>query len=166
MAFVGSEMSSCFSVPFTSAACVVVSGDGINVCGHALLYADGYYFHVAGVYDRPRYMTEDGYRQYLTEAGKTELGRYRRFLSLPAAAYTKLTRLMSDRWLWGVLPNNCIVFVEEVLQAGGATNFGLYSNCPVLQVNKARWGQMLGDMRRKATEAALMQYFMNRPLYH
>ena len=165
MVFRGTEMTTCFDVPFTSAACIIVSGDGINFCGHALLYANGYYFHVVGVYDRPRFMTEAGYQQYLAEAGKTELGRYRRYLSRPSVAYAKLQQLMNARWLWGVLPNNCIVFVEQILQAGGATNFGLYSNCPVLSVNQSHWQQMLDDMRRKTTEAALLQYFVNRPPY-
>src|SRR4051812_37751797 len=111
MNYLGSEMDECLNLPLSSASCVIVSGHGINLCGHALLYTGGYYFHVAGVYDRPRYMAEQGYRRYLAEAGKTELGRYPRRLTRPAAAYSKLQQLMSARWLWGVLANNCIVFV-------------------------------------------------------
>jgi hypothetical protein len=163
MRYVGSELSECLNVPFTSAACVIVSGDGINLCGHALLYASGYYYHVAGVYDRPRYMSEQGYRRYLAEAGKAELGRYPRHLTRPGAAYSKLQQLMSARWLWGVLPNNCIVFVEQVLQAGGATNFGLYSNCPVMMLSQAGWQGMLEGMRGKAVDPAITAYFTSVP---
>jgi hypothetical protein len=163
MKYVGSELSECLNLPFNSAACVIVSGDGINLCGHALLFASGYYFHVSGVHERPRYMAEQGYRRYLAEAGKAELGRYPRQLTRPAAAYSKLQQLMGARWLWGVLPNNCIVFVEQVLQAGGATSFGLYSNCPVLMLSQAGWQGMLEDMRGKAVDPALARYFIRLP---
>jgi hypothetical protein len=163
MKYMGSEMLECLNLPLSSAACIIVSGDGINLCGHALLHASGYYFHIAGVYERPRYMSELGYRRYLAESGKTELGRYPRRLTRPAAAYAKLQQLMGARWLWGVLPNNCIVFVEQVLQAGGATNFGLYSNCPVLMLNQAGWQGMLEDMQHKAVEPAIARYFMRLP---
>jgi hypothetical protein len=163
MRYVGSELLECLNLPLSSAACVIVSGDGINLCGHALLYASGYYFHVAGAYERPRYMAEQGYRRYLLEAGKAELGRYPRRLTRPAAAYSKLQQLMSARWLWGVLPNNCIVFVEQILQAGGASNFGLYSNCPVLMLSEAGWQGMLEDMRGKAVEPAIARYFASLP---
>ena len=47
----------------------------------------------------------------------------------PAAARTKLESLMSERWTWGVLPNNCVSFVEEVIAAGGGT-WASASNCP------------------------------------
>jgi hypothetical protein len=70
--------------------------------------------------------------------------------------------LLSKPWFWGILPNNCIVFVEEVLQAGGATNFGLYSNCPVLQKNQDQWEKMLYQMRRSANELAIRQYMLGR----
>jgi hypothetical protein len=163
MKYVGSELVECLNLPLASAACVIVSGDGINLCGHALLYASGYYFHVVGVHERPRYMPEQGYRRYLAEASKVELGRYLRHLTRPAAAYSKLQELMSARWLWGVLANNCIVFVEQVLQAGGASNFGLYSNCPVLMLSQSGWQGMLEEMRGKAVDPAIGRYFTSLP---
>jgi hypothetical protein len=96
-----------------------------------------------------------GYRRYLTDSGKLELGRYRRYLKTPNAAYARLMTLLSKPWFWGILPHNCLVFVEEILQAGGATNFGLFSNCPVLQKNQDQWEKMVYDMRRKANEMAI-----------
>jgi len=32
---------------------------------------------------------------------------------------------------WGVLPNNCVAFVEEIIAAGGG-NWNSYSNCPAV----------------------------------
>ena len=163
MAYDGEILQSCsFALPFASTACIIVSGDGPNPCGHALLYTDGHYFHIAGLYGPPKHMDEEGYRRYLSESGKRELGRYRRHMLYPSSAYVKLTELLAQPWLWGVLPNNCIVFVEEVLQAGGDTNFGIYSNCPVLQVNKSGWETMLAQMRRSVNELAIRQYMMGR----
>jgi hypothetical protein len=45
-------------------------------------------------------------------------------LKTPNAAYARLMNLLSKPWFWGILPHNCLVFVEEILQAGGATNVG------------------------------------------
>jgi hypothetical protein len=47
-----------------------------NPCGHALLFADGHYFHVAGAISRRLHRDELGYRRYLTESGKLELGLF------------------------------------------------------------------------------------------
>jgi hypothetical protein len=127
-----------------------------------LLFADGHYFHVAGAISRPFHLDELGYRRYLTDSGKLELGRYRRYLKTPNAAYARLMTLLSKPWFWGILPHNCLVFVEEILQAGGATNFGLFSNCPVLQKNQDQWEKMVYDMRRKANELAIRQYMLGR----
>jgi hypothetical protein len=162
MSFHGEVLNTCIPLPFTSTACIIVSGDGPNPCGHALLHTDGHYFHVAGFYDRPTHMDEIGYRKYLADSGKLELGRYRRHMRFPSAAYVKLTTLLAKPWFWGVLPNNCIVFVEEVLQAGGATNFGLYSNCPVLQKNQDNWSKMIDQLRRSVNEMAIRQYMLGR----
>jgi hypothetical protein len=38
---------------------------------------------------------------------------------------------MANTWTWGVIPNNCVSFVEEVIKAGGGT-WSSYSNCPDL----------------------------------
>ena len=52
----------------------------------------------------------------------------------PDAARTHLERLMSERWTWGGLPNNCVAFVEEVIKAGGGT-WASASNCPAVAVD-------------------------------
>jgi hypothetical protein len=67
----------------------------------------------------------------LHENGKSEIRR--RFLSLPDpnGAVNFLEGVMSRTWLWGVLPHNCVAFVEDVIQAGGGT-WSSYSNCPAV----------------------------------
>lgn len=165
MAFDGEVLDVCIPIQFAAAACVIVTGDRLNPCGHALLWADGHYFHIAEFHGRPKHMDEQGFQRYLSENGKSELGRHRRQLQWPNEAYVKLNELLIKPWLWMMLPNNCIVFVEEVLQAGGATNFGLYSNCPTLQLNKDYWDSMLLEMRRRAYEFGIRQYMMNVPSF-
>ena len=86
MAYTGEVLDSCgtTAVDFRDTYIVAVSGSAPNVCGHLLLYVNdrgGYYYHVAEIHGRPRYMTEDGYRRYLRDEGKTELKR--RKVALP-----------------------------------------------------------------------------------
>ncbi len=134
MAYDGETMTMCPSVPFNfdSTYAVVVSGDGPNFCGHLLLNVGGVggtYFHVAGFRKQPKYMSEDGYGNYVRENKKKELTRFKVKISNPASAMLKLEELLSKKWQWGVLPHNCASFVEEVVAAGGSSA-GLYSNCP------------------------------------
>ena len=104
-----------------------------NFCGHAVLNAGNYYFHVDGRYEFPWYLTEPGYRRYLKTCEKRELRRIRVVLPNPEGAQRKLEELSAQRWRWMVLPHNCASYVEEVFQAGGSKTSSL-SNCPV-----ARW---------------------------
>ncbi len=115
---------------FKHTCAVIVSGDGPNFCGHALLHVgDAWYFHVAGRNSLPKFMHESGYQRYLKETGKREIRRWIVKLSNPRGAHEKLHDLMEKRWLWLVLPNNCTSFVEEVVRAGGS-KAGMYFNCP------------------------------------
>jgi hypothetical protein len=77
-------------------------------------------------------MTEQGYNHYLATNDKKEIRRTHVVLKDPAAALLKLEELLSKKWSWWVLPNNCARFVEDVVQAGGA-DVGLLSNCPALE---------------------------------
>lgn len=134
MAYAGDVMNACpgSAFDFKRAHAVVVSGAAWNPCGHMLLNVGGvggWYMHVAETRGFPRYMGEQGYRRYLKENGKKELSRVHVPLRNPDACMLKLEQLLSDKWTWFVVPNNCVAFVEDVLQAGG-TNAGLYSNCP------------------------------------
>jgi hypothetical protein len=128
-------------VDFTTSYVIAVSGDGPNVCGHMLIYAAGkrgYYFHVAGnaisnyLTAYPHYMDDAGYRRYIKESGKRELRRVKVAMSNPDGALLYLEEVMSKKWTWGVLPNNCVAFVEELVKAGGGDWGGSYSNCPAL----------------------------------
>lgn len=130
--YTGDEMILCplKTADFKHTCAVIVSGDGINVCGHALLHVgNGWYSHVAGKNDLPKFMSESGYMRYLRENGKREIRRWLVPLPNPAGAHKKLEELLAKKWRWLVLPNNCASFVEEIVQAGGS-NAGMYMNCP------------------------------------
>lgn len=130
--YIGDEMVICplRTSDFRHTCAVIVSGDGINICGHALLHVgNGWYFHVAGKNDLPKFMSESGYMRYLRENGKREIRRWIVHLPNPAGAHRKLEELLAKKWRWLVLPNNCASFVEEIMQAGGS-NAGTYLNCP------------------------------------
>lgn len=107
----------------------MVSGDGPNFCGHMMLRVDNYYFHVSGVYNYPMYMTRSQFDTYIKTNNKTKIFRTKRTLIDKNAARLKLKELLTEKWLWLVIPNNCTDFVEEVIGAG-ENDFGLISNCP------------------------------------
>jgi len=132
MAYLGEHMYHCEAVPFDwqYAHLIVVSGTGPNFCGHALISAGLYYFHVDGLNARPWYMNADGYRRYLKDNKKRQLQRKRVQLSNPDGAQRKLEELTAKNWRWFVLPSNCASFVEEILEAGGSKVSNLL-NCPV-----------------------------------
>jgi hypothetical protein len=148
MPYEGEVLNACGIVhaDLSEISVVAVSGDGPNLCGHLLLFSPkggGYYFHVTGdpnasgmarMRGFPMYMTEPGYRRYLKETGKRELRRRLLKLPNPAGAFLYLERLLSEKWTWMVLPNNCVSFVEEVIAAGGG-EWGSYSNCPALSTS-------------------------------
>jgi hypothetical protein len=86
----GDIMAQCLLKPFDFkyTRAVIVSGYGINFCGHTLLCTGGgWYFHVAGKYDVPRFMREDGYMRYLRENGKHEIRRWIVKIPNPAGAH-------------------------------------------------------------------------------
>jgi hypothetical protein len=131
----GDVMAQCLLKPFDfkHTRAVIVSGYGINFCGHTLLCTGGgWYFHVAGKYDVPRFMREDGYMRYLRENGKHEIRRWVLKIPNPAGAHAKLEELLTKQWRWLVLPHNCVSFVEEVVKAGGS-DAGMYFNCPAAE---------------------------------
>ena|SRR5215475_7485689 len=124
MAYEGEYLLYCPVNPFDlgHANAVVVSGDWPNTWGHMLLNTGGIggmYFQVAGVHAVPRYLTEEGYRRYLKETGKTELRRFPVYIKNPDAAMSKLEELLAKPWSWWVVRHNCETFVEEIIMAGG-----------------------------------------------
>jgi len=72
-------------------------------------------------------MREDEYPRYMRESRKEEWGRDDIILPSPDKASSYLCQACSRKWLWGILANNCVSFVEEILAAGG---FRMnYDNC-------------------------------------
>lgn len=146
---------------FSRAHAIVVSGDGPNVCGHMLLNTGGrggMYFHVSEVYDYPKYMVEEGYQCYLRENEKEELGRFWVKLTDPEASRAKLEELLTEKWLWAVLPNNCVAFVETVFQAGGA-DFSSSTNCPAVLPAQRQLEDFVRELKRRTSDEALMRWF-------
>jgi len=118
---------------FQHTRAVIVTGDGPNFCGHSLLYTGGgWYFHVAGLNNHPKFMREDGYMRYMKESGKREIRRWTVKIPDPAGAHRKLEELLSKQWRWWGVYNNCVSFVEEVVQAGGSKAHMLF-NCPTIE---------------------------------
>ncbi|MGD9213815.1 MAG: hypothetical protein PVJ84_03330 [Desulfobacteraceae bacterium] len=122
-----------FFISFLSPTFVItVNGNSLNPCGHMLLNIGGYgriYTHIADVRGYPYFMNQKGYERYQLENNKIELSRVRVNIPNPQKAKLKLNQLKYQRWTWMVLPNNCVHYVEEILQAGGC-DFNLKSNCP------------------------------------
>lgn len=134
--YIGDLMRHCFLRPshFRHAYVVIVSGDSVNFCGHALLHigGSGWYFHVAGFNEEPRFMNEAGYRRYLNEGGKREIRCWLVAISDPLGAHRKFEELLAKRCQWLLLPNNCVSFVEEIVFAGGSKAH-MHYNCPTLE---------------------------------
>lgn len=132
MVYLGEKLESCRVVPFnwSDTWLVVVSGDGINVCGHALMKAGSYYFHILGWVERPWYMNDEGYDRYKREGAKRELFRRKVTMPNPQGAQRKLEELSLKPWVWLGVPNNCVSYVEEIFKAGGINDFS-FINCPI-----------------------------------
>lgn len=137
----GERVTACAPCPYNwmDTEVVVVSGASWNPCGHALLRVGGYYFHIGGFNGYPYRLDEQGFTRYLHEEGKHEVRRTQIRLRRPSRAQAKLEELASRTWGWGVLPHNCIAFVEDVLAAGGCPDASI-SNCPILEP----WGHRRG----------------------
>lgn len=133
----GDVMHRCLLTPFDfqNTSVVVVSGAKWNPCGHAILNTGGmggWYFHIAGFNDPPKFMRPDGFFVYLRSNSKKVIRRSPIKIPNPAGSHAKLEELLANQWWWFLLPNNCASFIEDVVKAGGSTA-GLYSNCPTLE---------------------------------
>jgi len=130
MAYEGGRVTACYVFKFSKVAVVIVSGAAANPCGHALLFVDENYFHVARFRGYPFLIPgATKYARYLKENGKREIRRIPVVVKDSQAANLKLNELLSKKWTWGILPNNCVAFVEEVLAAGGV-GWSCWHNCP------------------------------------
>ncbi len=147
MPYEGEILDNCpLFIDFNHVHVVVVSGASWNPCGHMLICTgtnrgNSLYFHVAGqgvyelygIYTYPKFMYEDGYKQYLRENGKHELTRTNVKVINPHKAHQELINLMGQKWFWMVLPHNCAAFVEKIIEAGGG-NLSVMLNCPDQEV--------------------------------
>jgi hypothetical protein len=142
----GNRVILCSPCPYdlTTVELVVVTGANWNPCGHALLYAGGMYFHIGELTGYPMRMNPREYLTYLRLEKKSEVRRNPVRIFNPAAARAKLEELLSKRWFWGVLPHNCVAFVEEILRAGGNQGHS-NTNCPILEP----WGTSLLPLVRR-----------------
>ena len=151
MPYNGEQLEACgvIEIDLREIEIVAVSGSGPNACGHLLLHTlsrGGYYFHVAEVRGVPRYMTPDGFRRYVRENHKSVLRRIKLELPNPSGAEAYLEQLLAEIWWWRVIPNNCVAFCEEVIQAG-ELDWGSYSNCPTLAADVPQ--QEVGNFLRR-----------------
>jgi hypothetical protein len=120
---------------FQHVCAVIVSGDGVNACGHTLLHISGswgWYVHISGFYNAPKFIPESSYKKYLNENNKREIRRWDIKLPNPKGAHDKLHELVEKPWLWGIVAHNCTSFAVEVAQAGGS-KAGQYLNCPIAE---------------------------------
>jgi hypothetical protein len=157
MAYEGEILNECgvLKLDLSRVAVVAISGSGPNVCGHLILCAGppgaAEYFQVASIHGYPRYMSESGYPVYLRQNGKRELRRVYLNLPDPGAARIYLEALLSRRWLWGILPHNCVAFVETIIKAGGGT-WSSYSNCPTIATTESVQDQAARFLQKLDTE--------------
>ncbi len=135
----GEVVTRCEAQPYdlTDVEVVVVSGVWWNPCGHALLRAGRFYFQVDTFRGPPFRLDQAGYERFMSDEHKREVRRTRVVLPDPRAAFNRLEELLTKPWVWGVLPHNCIAFIEAVLQAGGSRD-GIISNCPTMEPWGAR----------------------------
>ena len=129
---------------FSNVFMVGVSGSGINLWGHAILFVpnvagsltEGLYFHVvgtdAGVFtagEFPRCMPcYADFQKYLSENGKTELFRKSYKLPNPQDAIDRLNELTAKPRVWLAIKHNCVTFVHAIVHAGG--NYAFFNNLP------------------------------------
>lgn len=98
---------------------VIVTGSGLNICGHALLCVNRFfYLHTVHIMAPPRFMNQSGYELYLRSNKKKELGRIQISVSEPKKVLEKLNLVTSEKWLWLAIWHNCYSFVEYVVEPG------------------------------------------------
>lgn len=116
-------------------AAVVVTGDGINGCGHMLLNVGGrygYYVHIAGTRAYPKLLEWHQYGTYLSGNRKKELFRQTVYVPFADTMMTFIEKSMSELWQWLGPIHNCATFVEKAFYAGGVPMHTL-ANCPILK---------------------------------
>ena len=78
---------------------VIVTGDGLNVCGHSLLNIGGdkgVYFQIDGLYTNPDFMSSDDFNSYVKDNKKQILQRLWDWKDLPVDSGLKPTIEISN----------------------------------------------------------------------
>lgn len=138
MAFKGEPIKSLAPLKLGHRSCelTIVSGDGVNACGHMLVRMPAEtggtesVFHIGDVHDFPYWMPASKFPLYLTDNKKKLLGRKSIVLPRSQDAEAYLSKTILDKWFWGAVANNCVSFCEEYISAGGA-DYTMWTNCPV-----------------------------------
>jgi hypothetical protein len=76
-------------------------------------------------------MNQNGFERYLKETKKAVIKRRKVKLPKPNDALLYIEQELSEKWTWGVLPHNCVTFVEGIIKAGGG-DWSSWTNCPAL----------------------------------
>lgn len=124
MAYEGELLNHCPAGMFNFARtyAVIVTGAAFNPYGHMLLNTggpNGRYFHVSDVHGQPRMMTEAQFQLYLADNHKTIVTVMRIDIPRPADSQIALEKVLSEKWLWGMVVHNCETMVEDIVVAGG-----------------------------------------------
>lgn len=98
----------------------VVQVNGSYPFGHVLLLINRqFFFHVTGLNEYPKFLTSQGWKQYVQENGKQIVKIEAVEVPHPNRMINELKKLMSEPWNFRT-NHNCVNFVQEVLAAGGA----------------------------------------------
>ena len=101
---------------------VFVSGISPNPHGHVLLkLGNKGYLHIYALYDKPLFIPQAEFGDFLKKSGQTLLGIQQIHVPDIESAQKKLCQLAENKWLWLMYKNNCEDFAEQVLRAGGAS---------------------------------------------
>jgi hypothetical protein len=126
----------------------IVTGSFPNLFGHALFRLGRRvgYMHVDQLYDYPSYIPYYDFDFYLKSNGKSLI--YHDPIRIPNApgALTRLQQLRMSKWVWLVVPHNCVRFCEQIIRAGGGSWFST-TNLPILSAAAdSLWDHTLGRL--------------------
>lgn len=131
---------------FQHVCAVIVTGSGVNACGHTLLHVGeswSWYVHIARPYKLPKFIPESNYMRYLRENGKREIRRWIVKLPNPKGAHEKLHELIQNHgsgalWLITALPLRKKSYEQAVAKPGSISIVLLRSHSHENHIHFAR----------------------------